>query len=49
MMDQSSSASVDAPQIGGVTSLCVLDGAISADDTVVPNLTNLGLQLNFVR
>ena len=49
MMDHSSSESKSTPKIGGVNSLCILGGAITTDDPIVPSLKSLGLQVNFVR
>ena len=48
-MDHSSSGSTDTPKVGGVNSLCILGGAMTSDDPIVPSLKSLGLQVNFVR
>ena len=40
---------ISGPSVGGVNLLCVLDGAISKNDPVVPKLESLGLKLNFVK
>ena len=48
-MDTSNSTANETPKVKGVNSICILGGAISSDDPVIPKLKALGLQVNFVR
>ena len=48
-MDTSSSTANETPRVSGVNSICILGGAISSDDPIIPKLKALGLQVNFVR
>ena len=48
-MDTSNPVPNETSKVRGVSSICILGGAISSDDPVIPKLKTLGLQVNFVR